>query len=381
MTIARAWLVATLAVACHHDAPPPARPAPAPAATGSVDFAQAERVLEALRGAARGALTPGLIDQVMASPGTDLIVRQQNVSRRVTAAQYRTILAALGADTAPAVEPADASERAARGVRGLRDDVWPALHWGPAHTDLLAERIAALRSLDAGEQARRMASEWLPDLMLPEVALHVVMGGRAGAAALDHDIYFDVLITSFRADAGRMAYPSPRETVEFFAHEAHHVGLGQITDRLRRTLVLGELERRAFDTVVMLVSEGSATFLINAHRDLARVRSDPQYKDHLADPERLLAAFEQVLAGGLAGRLAGEDYDKALTPYVASGFHSAGALLLDAIHRRDGREGVMAVLRDPRDLLGRYNAAAPPDQHRFDPALATRLAGLGSPRS
>ena len=49
-------------------------------------------------------------------PGTGLIVKQQNLSRRVTADRRRAVLAATAADAAPAVAPADDGERATRGV-------------------------------------------------------------------------------------------------------------------------------------------------------------------------------------------------------------------------------------------------------------------------
>src|SRR5262249_22992316 len=153
---------------------------------------------------------------------------------------YRAIVAAITGDAAPEIAPADDGEKAKRGVTGLRDDVWPALHWAAGNADVLRDRLAALRTLDAAPAARQLAGGWLPDPVPPAVRLHVVMGGRAGAAALDHDIYFDVLTTSYRASLGRMKYPPPSEIVEFFAHETHHVGLAPIIDGTRRRLTLGE---------------------------------------------------------------------------------------------------------------------------------------------
>ena len=141
--------------------------------------------------------------------GSGLIVKQQNLSRRVTADQYRAVLAATAADAAPAVAPADDGERATRGVAGLREDVWPALRWGAANAEILGARLAAIRTLDAGAAAARLALEWLPDATKPQVNLHVVMGGRAGAAAIGHDIYFDVLVASYPATLSTISYPLP----------------------------------------------------------------------------------------------------------------------------------------------------------------------------
>ena len=356
-----------LFAACTRATTPPTPPTHDP-----VDLSQADTMLALLR--ARPP-TPAHIDAVMAAPGTALIVKQQNLSRRVTAAQYRTTLSAITADTAPAIEPADIGERAKRGVAGLRDDVWPALHWGAANADILAERLAAIRTLDVGPAATRLAVDWLPEPTSPTVRLHVVMGGRAGAAAIERDIYFDVLAMSHRASVGASSYPSPAEIVEFFAHETHHVGFAAQVDRHRRTLRLGAADGRAYDLLVMLVSEGSATYLINAHRDLDRMRSDPQYRDHLADPSRLLATYERLLVDILEHGLDGDGYETALTPLVGSGFHSAGAVILDAIYRSAGRAGVLSVLRDPRQLLVEY--AKTSGLHTFGPALVARTARLG----
>ena len=367
----RALLVVVIA-GCGTSEPPRRQPPPPTAPPASaMDVEQAERMLELLAHP-----SPAQIDRVMTSPGTDLIVRQQNISRRITAAQYRAVLAGITADAPPAIAAADDSERAARGVRGLTEDVWPALHWGTANTPLLAQRLAAIRTQNASAAARQMAAEWLPDPTPPKVELHIVMGGRAGAAALGEDIYFDVLATSYRVSLGRMPYPSAAEITEFFAHEAHHVGLEPIIERTRSGLALTAPNRKVFDIVTMLVSEGSATYFINAHRDLERMRRDPQYAEHLRDTDGLLATFERILAGALDGSLAGEALEAAQTPLVGSGFHSAGAVMLDAIMQSAGRDAVMRVLRDPRRLLVDYNAAR--RGRPFAAALADKLARLGT---
>src|SRR5437763_465980 len=70
--------------------------------------------------------------------------------------------------------------------------------------------------------------------------LFVVGGGRAGAAAFDNgDIYFDVLATSYRVALGTIeSYPSTDGIVGFYAHEMHHLALGQIIDSLTGGLTL-----------------------------------------------------------------------------------------------------------------------------------------------
>jgi len=359
----RSFIVLAFVVACSKSA------------RTNVDATQADAMLALLKAPA-----PAQVDAVMAAPGTALIVAQQNLSRRVTAEQYRTVLSAIAMERAPAIAPVDDSERAKRGVTGLVDDVWPALHWGTAQTGLLAKRLALIRALDVGGGSMQRARAWLPEVTIPEVRLHIVMGGRAGAAAIDRDIYFDVLAMSYRESRG-VAKFEPSEITEFFAHETHHVGLGVLTKQQRATLTLDETSGRAYDLLAMLVAEGSATYFINAKQDLAKLASDPQYASHLANRRQLIATYEEILHGVLGKTLSGDAYEAALTPLVGSGFHSAGAVMFDAIYRADGRgrvEGLAAVLdvmRDPRQLFVVYNRAKP--DRPVDAKLAAHLARLG----
>jgi hypothetical protein len=259
----------------------------------------------------------------------------------------------------PSIASVDAGERAKRGVDGLQKDVWPALRWGLTHIDLLAQRVAALKALDLSAAAQRLATKFLPDAMPLTSRLYVVMGGRAGAAALEgNDIYFDVLASSYRAGRGVMAYPPPSQVTEFFAHEMHHVGLSQIIDRTRSSLKLNDRERRAFSFLSALVMEGSASYLINGHGNIEGMRRDPIFSDSLKDGDQLLKTCEQVLRAVLESNLDGEAYEKVITPFVGMGYHSAGAIMLDVINRVGGLKSVMTVLRDPRKLLVVYNESA-----------------------
>ena len=323
------------------------------------DFTQTELMLDLLRSSARGPATQAKVDVVLTAYGTQLIIRQLNISRAVTTDQYRALLLSLSREEMPGIAAAAASERAKRGVEGLQKDVWPALRWGVAHTDLLAQRIAELRALDVSAAAQRMAAGFLPEAVPLTSQLFVVMGGRAGAATLDgNDIYFDILANSYRADRGVTPYSSPAQVTEFFVHEMHHVGLSQIIDRTRNSLKLGDRERRAFDFLSALVLEGSASYLINGHRNIAEMRRDPIFSDSLKNGDQLLRTCEQVLRAVLEKGLDGEPYEQAITPFVGSGHHCAGAILLNAADRAGGLPSVMAVLRDPRKLLIVYNESA-----------------------
>jgi len=303
----------------------------------------------------------------------------------VTEEQYRTLLLGLTSEQLGDIAPVDASERARRGVEGLRKDVWPALRWGQANTKLLAARIEELKRLDLFGKAMKLAADSLPERVELSPHLYVVLGGRAGAAALDGDeIYFDILITSYRAATGTLPYPSSSQIREYFAHEAHHIGLAEIIKRKHRQLRLNNQEERAFSFLTSLVMEGSASYLINGHHSLNTMRRDPQFRDTLENGDKLLRLTEQVLKSVLENNLAGEAYEQATTPFLASGWHCAGALMLAAIDQAGGIKSVMGVLRDPRKLLIEYDrAVAKLSSSRldlFEKELTERISKMGAVR-
>ena len=354
-----------------------------PPPDGSADLEQADRMLALLRAASAGSPSHEAVASVLEAHGTDLILEQQNISRRVSRDQYRTLLESLFRQEPPPLEPVDGSERSRRGVEGLRKDVWPSLRWGTAHSDALNDRLEALRRSDLRSRAIALARKYLPGGEAPEVRVSVVMGGRAGAASLANgEIYFDVLAFSYKAASGAGgAYPTSEEQVEFFAHEIHHVGLGRMLEEQRRTLHPDPAEARGLDFVTSLVMEGSATYLINAHHDLASMRTDPLYADFLQQGDGLLATCQGILREILKCSADAEGYDRATAPLAGNGWHSAGAMMLAAIDAHGGLEAVMAVLRDPRTLFVAYNKAVRArgraDAWTFDAALAARVAKLG----
>ena len=324
-----------------------------------------------------------LVAPVLAARGTDLVVAQQNLSRRVTKEQYAKVLRAFAEGREPSLAPADGTERARKGVDGLVRDVRPSLEWGSEHASLLKERLDAIERLDVLGKARETALRNLPEKVELSPRVYVVAGGRAGAAALEGgEIYFDVLATSYSAETGKLPhYPTPAEQVEFVAHEVHHQGLSSILERTRSRLRLDERGAKAFDVLISLDLEGSATYLINGHRDLAAMARDPQFADNLGRSGELIALCRTLLRRVLDEGLAGDAYDAAVAPLLGSGWHAAGAAMLAAIDRDGGLDAVMRVVRDPRALLAAYDAAvasaggSPPT--KADAELAARVAKLG----
>ena len=348
------------------------------------DFSQADMMLKLLRSSAGGNVDSMAVESVLNAHGTALIIGQQNISRAVTVGQYRTLLKALGGEVPPDIAPVDETEKARRGVEGLRKDVWPALRWARANTNLLAGRIEEIKQLELSRNSVVLATRFLPEQVELSPRLYVVMGGRAGAAAPGGgEIYFDVLAMSYRAANGSSPYPTPVRIGEYFAHEVHHIGLSRIIDRTRGRLRLSDREQRAFGFLTSIVMEGSASYLINGHRNLEAMRRDPEFTENLNKSDELLKLSERTLRAVLEDGLDGEAYERFTTPFLGSGWHSAGAAMLAAIDRADGLRAVMKVLRDPRKLLVAYNRGAAKlkretKQQTFDTMLAKRVSVIGA---
>jgi hypothetical protein len=357
--------------------------APGAMAQQAPDFTQAEAMLHFLQSCAANTASPQELDRLLALPGTELVVQQQNISRRVTMEQYRSVLQAACVGKIAAVKPTDAGTRAERGVEGLTQDVAPSLLWGRENLPLLESRLGGLRRNHSIGDALPLARKYLPEQVPPEQIplapkFYIVMGGRAGAAAIEDQLYFDVLSSSWRASVGKSPYTSPAEVVEFFAHEAHHLGYGQFLDRKRASLQFTPGEDQAWRFLTAIMMEGSATFLINGHETLADLHTTPEFPAYLAKVPELLPAMQDVLRRALAGPISDEAYDEATSAFLGMGYHAAGAKMLSVIYDKRGLKGVTEIMADPRLLLAAYNGcASPAAQFRFDPQFAGRVAQMG----
>ena len=337
-------------------------------------------MLDLLERASKGAVDDAAVAAVLAEPGTGLIIGQMNLMRRVTENQYATILRSIRSDEAPEIAPADDSERAQRGVAGLTQNVWPNLRWGLANTALLAERIEEIKTIDVYDTARDRAMALLPEPVEVSAEVFVVMGGRAGAAALAGDkVYVDILMLSHLDAMGRRPYDAEKDLVDFFAHEMHHVGYREILESHRESLDLDAGEDLTYSLLSSVVSEGSATYLVSGHRDLEGTLSDSGAMLKLSEQgDELLGDCERVLLATQSGEITDrEAYDAATGFLLGAGAHVAGTLMLSRIDDHGGLEAVMGVLADPRKLLVEYNAAAAEGDYVFDAELADAVAGIG----
>jgi hypothetical protein len=328
--------------------------------------------------------SPGrFLDPLMQAEGTDLIIAQMNLARRVSPDQYRHLLQGLMGGTQPRIEPVDSTRRAVRGVEGLLKDVWPILNWGLAHTPELRGRVNHLAALDLYSSARELANRFLPDSLEGSPRVFAVMGGRAGGAKLEGGrIYLDVLVYSYH---GRRTneFPSDRDLTRTVAHEMHHMGYGPYLKKWAESLHLDAGESLQAGFLSGLLTEGSATYLISAGRSLTEMREDRAYAGLLGNPGALMGQVEAVLLDIQEGRIQSEaELEEATAGFVGSWYHSAGSLLLGVIDEAGGLTEVEGVIRDPRRLLSAYNravAARGPDAptRPFAESLAEDVASMG----
>jgi hypothetical protein len=348
-------------------------------AANSVDVTQAEGMLQLLERCHSGAVAPQVIDQVMDLPGTRLIIGQQNISRRVTPAQYRAVLSSACRGEIARVTPSEPGARAEKGVQGLTEDVGPSLIWGRDHVELLKQRLAIAQQNDGLGEVVPLALKNLPEKIDLAPKLYVVMGGRAGAAASDEGIYVDLLADAWRSRDSK-ASMTPREVVEFFAHETHHVGYGKMLDREREQLHLTSGETQAWNFLTAVMMEGSATLLINGHSSWGDLQKQQHIQTDLARLPQLLPEAAGILQAALAGGMSDQEYQSKVSDFFGEGYHATGAKLLYVIEEARGREAVLRVMKDPRSLLVVYNecAAERKESFRFDPALANAVKAMGS---
>jgi hypothetical protein len=347
----------------------------------AVDATQAETLLQFLAGCRAGPVSSDAVERVLALPGTQLIIGQQNISRRITAAQYRVVLAGACRGEVATITPSEPGRRAEKGMEGLLQDVAPSLLWGREHIPRLEERlIAATRNADLGGIIP-LVRENLPQAVDVAPRFYFVMGGRAGAAASDQGIYIDLLSTAWRSREGSSAM-ALQEMIEYFAHETHHIGYGRILDQKRERLRLAGSKERAWSFLVNVMMEGSATLLISAHGRWTDLESMGHIQPDLARLPQLLARTQDILQRSLSGAMTEEDFERAVSEFFGEGYHAVGARLLSAIEAVRGKPAVLQVMADPRTLLSVYNDCAKKrnDAYLFDLRLAEDLKTLGEAR-
>ena len=77
-----------------------------------------------------GEVSQATIEEVMGVPGTQLIIAQQNISRRITSLQYQAVLVSACKGEVANVQPSESGARAEKGVQELTKRCCPVLALG-----------------------------------------------------------------------------------------------------------------------------------------------------------------------------------------------------------------------------------------------------------
>ena len=322
-----------------------------------IDISQAELMLTFLETITGRQPDTIFLDKIMQAKGTELLIQQMNLARRVSHEQYQTLLSGLYTDSLPLIQPIDSTQRAQRGIDGLVNNVWLLLQWGIQNTPLLWQKLNELKELDVYDEAQKIARGYLPQDVHITPSIYVVMGGRAGFAALpDNNLYCDLLVMTFSRIRKGLPHISRKEITEFFAHEMHHLGLSRILGAKKNTLNMNLQEKLIFRFLSSLVSEGSATYLINGHRDIKGIRNNPSYSEYFNEINNLLKTCDSILNSIFNDEIKTEtEFDQATASLLGHSYHSAGSYMLSIIDQTSGVESIMSILDDPRKLLSIYN--------------------------
>ncbi|HTM13632.1 MAG TPA: DUF5700 domain-containing putative Zn-dependent protease, partial [Bryobacteraceae bacterium] len=326
-------------------------------ALGVVDTAQSQAMIDLLDNCAAGTVPPGAVEQVMALPGTQLVIAQQNISRRITSEQYRATLASACKGEIARLQPLESAARAQKGVEGLTGDVASSLLWGRDHVAFLRQRLASAKEIQGLGEIVPFALQNLPQKVALSPKLYFVMGGRAGAAAIDNAIYIDLLADAWRARENN-APMTPQQIIEFFAHETHHVGYGQILEGWKQQLRLTGGREQAWNFLAALLMEGSATLLVSAHGSWTELEKQRHIQADLSRLPQLLPKAQSLLRQAMNGGMSEQEYQSALSDYFGEGYHATGAWMLKVILEVQGKRGVLGAMRNPANFLTVYNRCA-----------------------
>jgi len=255
------------------------------------------------------------------------------------------------------------------------------LIWGRDHVAFLRQRLAAVKGTQDLAEIVPLALQNLPEEVALSPKLYFVMGGRAGAAAIDDTIYIDLLSDAWRTREKNTPM-TPQEIVEFFAHETHHLGYGQILERQKQSLNLTGGREQAWNFLASLLMEGSATLLVSAHGSWAELEKQNHIRPDLARLPQLLPKTQSLLRQAMNGGMSEQEHQAAVADFFGEGYHATGAWLLNVILKVQGKPGVLKVMRHPATFLTVYNESAAKlnQPFRFDPLLASELEHLVRPR-
>ena len=140
----------------------------------------------------------------------------------------------------------------------------------------------------------------LPEKIALSPKLYFVMGGRAGASAIGNAIYIDLLSDAWRTREQNTPV-TPQQILEFFAHETHHLGYGEILEHRKQSLRLAGGREQAWNFLASLLMEGSATLLVSAHGNWVDLEKQIHIQPDLARLPQLLPKAQNLLRRAMRG--------------------------------------------------------------------------------
>jgi hypothetical protein len=241
-------------------------------------------------------------------------------------------------------------------------------HWTKYYSDpaLYQSRLQQLESADLPRligEGVRYAQTWLPpEWKVPDFYFAVIPNGGSPAFTIDGSQGYDFFQLS-RSATGDIDIDALVGTV---AHESHHSGM-----KLDRAVSPGDA--MAYRVITMCIPEGVANYFIS-HSPPGRAPAFPDarfhafipeltgdWNAHVAEEEDMVKRQAALLDRAVAGTLSEDDFNSELRDYWLNGSigraYVLGSEMFAAIYAAYGKDGVFAVLQDPRQLFRSYNQA------------------------
>jgi len=344
-----------------------------------VDSIEPDSMITLLQTCAKGPIPDRQITQTLLFPGGQFMLKELNTLGAVTADQYVEVIKGVCRGEIADIKPSEQTEHGRRGVELLKNEIAPALLWAAKNLDTLQTRLKQMRREPGIGRTAMVAEHNLPEKMILAPRYFYVMGGPVEAAAIDNQVYIDVLQNAWRSSRN-LPILQPHDVLVFFADADHHVGYQKILNKKRDSLILSPAELQAWNFLANLMLQGSATFLNDSEgkpENLATIASVAPYQKDLPV---LVEEAQRVLARTLKQMMNEKDFAKAIKPFAGNGYAATGAALLAAIQQKRGRDGVMEVMADPRKLLSAYNDSADTStiKFQFNHDLAVRVQSMGT---
>jgi hypothetical protein len=243
-------------------------------------------------------------------------------------------------------------------------------YWLSYYTDLslYEKELHQLESIDLPRLINdgvQYAQGWLPaGWNIPDFYFAVIPNGGSSAFAIEGSQGYDFFQLG-QLQSGEININALVGTV---AHESHHLGI-----RMNVPEGLSPADTMAYQVVIMCIPEGSATYFISGS-PAGRAPAFPGAKfqnftpdmtkawdDGVSQEESLVQHQADLLDRAASGKLTEDEFNNELKDYWLTGtigrVYVLGAEMFGAIYAAFGKDAVLLVMQDPRQLFKLYNAA------------------------